>query len=96
MVKDWLRLIGISPTEWNAYENVPSWWERVTLTHNGSRKSMASLLMLVSCEIWNERNARTFKNTGTMPTIVFARIKLEAENWVVAGARHLGLVMLGE
>jgi hypothetical protein len=31
-----------------------------------------------------------------MPTIIFNRIKLEARTWVVAGAKHLGLLISGE
>ena len=57
---------------------------------------MASLLMLVSWELWNERNARTFKLVSTMPIVVFERIKLEARNWALAGAKHLGLIISGE
>jgi hypothetical protein len=66
---------------------------------------MATLLMLVSWEIWKERNARTFNNVATiagakhlgakqlliMPTIIFERIKSEARTWTVASAKHLGL-----
>jgi hypothetical protein len=57
---------------------------------------MDSLLMLVAWEIWNDRNARTFKNVSTMPTIIFDRIKYEARTWVIAGAKHLGLLTAGE
>jgi hypothetical protein len=52
--------------------------------------------MLVAWEIWNERNARTFKNKSTLPAIIFDRIKSEARTWVVAGAKHLGLLIAGE
>ena len=57
---------------------------------------MANLLMLVSWEIWNERNARKFKNVCTIPTIIFDRIKSKARTWVVAGAKHLGLLIAVE
>jgi hypothetical protein len=64
-------------------------------THEGRKKSIASLLMLVSWEIWKERNARTFNNMSTMPTIIYDKIKLEARTWVLAGAKQLGILMLG-
>jgi hypothetical protein len=57
---------------------------------------MASLLMLVAWEIWNERNARNFKNKSTMPTIIFDRIKSKARTWVIAGAKYLGILIAGE
>jgi hypothetical protein len=50
----------------------------------------------VAWELWNERNARTFKHVDTMPTIIFDRIKSEARTWVIAGAKHLGFFMAGE
>ena len=57
---------------------------------------MATLVMMVSWEILNERNQRVFKNTRTMPSIIFLRVKSEAHSWVLAGAKHLGLVIPGE
>jgi hypothetical protein len=57
---------------------------------------MATLLMLVSWEIWNGRNTRTFKHVDTMPTIIFYRIKMEARTWVITGAKHLGTFISGE
>jgi hypothetical protein len=38
----------------------------------------------------------TFENVSTMTTIVFDRIKAEAMNWVIAGAKHLGVLISGE
>jgi hypothetical protein len=57
---------------------------------------MATLFMLVTWELWNERNARTFKHVDSMPTFIFDRIKSEARTWVIAGAKHLGFLMAGE
>jgi hypothetical protein len=50
--------------------------------------------MLVTWELWKERNAWTFNNVSTMPTIIFDKIKLEARTWVLAGAKHLGTLIL--
>jgi hypothetical protein len=96
MIRDWLHIQDFAPASWHAFDSVEHWWTSMVLTHGGRRKAMASLLMLVAWEIWNERNARTFKNKSTMPTIIFDRIKLEARTWVVAGAKHLGLMIAGE
>ena len=43
------------------------------------RKAMASLTMLVSWTIWNERNARIFRNKFNPPNILFIIIKSEAK-----------------
>ena len=54
---------------------------------------MSSMLMLVSWELWKERNARVFHNTVTPSTIIVRNIKDEINMWEVAGAKHLGFVM---
>ena len=62
--------------------------------HN--RKVLASVMMLVSWEIWKERNARIFRNAATPTTIIVTRIKEEAHMWTLAGAKHLSSLMLRE
>jgi hypothetical protein len=49
--------------------------------------------MLTSWEIWNERNARVFRNVSTMLMVVVAKIKGEAALWSAAGVTHLGSIM---
>jgi hypothetical protein len=51
--------------------------------------------MLVTWELWKEWNARTFNNVSTMPTIIYDKIKLEARNWILAGAKYLGTLISG-
>jgi hypothetical protein len=46
------------------------------------RKSLVSLIMLVSLEVWNERNGRVFRNVATMTTIVVSKIRGEAALWI--------------
>ena len=41
-------------------------------------------------------NARVFKSVGTMSTIIFARVRMEAKTWVFAGATNLGHLLPGE
>lgn len=48
-----------------------------------------SLVLLVSWELWNERNRRTFDNSGRMPTQVLALIRDEVDSWITAGYRSL-------
>ena len=54
---------------------------------------MATLSMLTSWTIWNERNARIFQLKSAPPTILLANIKIEAHTWVTAGAKKLGSIM---
>jgi hypothetical protein len=68
----------------------------MVLAHGRRKKTMASLLMLVTWEIWNVRNEKVLKNVNTMPSTIFDRIKAEARTWVLAGAKHLGLLIAGE
>jgi hypothetical protein len=96
MVKDWLHIHDFHPSSWDEFDNVELWWTSTVLAHGGRKKAMATLFMLVAWELWNERNARTFKHVDTMPTIIFDRIKSEARTWVIAGAKHLGFFMAGE
>ena len=50
---------------------------------------MASLIMLVAWELWNERNGRIFNNKFVPSSIAMSRIRCEAKNWGLAGATHL-------
>jgi hypothetical protein len=56
-------------------------------------KAMASLAMLISWEIWNERNARVFQQYFSTSDMVINRIKDEARLWCLAGAKALCNIM---
>jgi hypothetical protein len=59
--------------------------------------TMTSLTMFVSWTIWKECNVRIFRNKSAPPTILLALIKGEAKRlWVKAGAKKLGVAILGE
>ena len=60
------------------------------------RKAVASLTMLVSWELWSERNARVFKNKSALPSIILGRNKDEATTWVKTGAKHLEFLLVGD
>ena len=72
------------------------WWEKLTFTRGQPRKALASLTMLISWTIWNERNARVFRHHATPSHVIIANLKEEAKLWVRAGAKHLGNVIPGE
>jgi hypothetical protein len=54
---------------------------------------MASIAMLVSWEIWKERNPRVFSNNASTMAMVIDKIKDEAALWSLAGAKALSNVM---
>jgi hypothetical protein len=54
---------------------------------------MASLGMLISWEIWKERNARVFRNTYTTSSFVVAKIKEKVALWSLAVAKAIGNVI---
>uniref|UniRef100_A0A453INL3 Uncharacterized protein n=1 Tax=Aegilops tauschii subsp. strangulata TaxID=200361 RepID=A0A453INL3_AEGTS len=43
--------------------------------------------MLVSWEVWNERNARVYRSISSKPSVKIGNITEEAILWVVAGAK---------
>lgn len=53
------------------------------------QKGVRSLLLLVSWELWLERNARTSKRRERSVTTLLSHIKAEIRLWSIAGAKHL-------
>ena len=79
--------------DWRFRTTVIEWWIQGIQKRGASRKAMASLVMLVSWEIWKERNARVFRNISTTSNMLLAKIKSEAVMWCYAGAKALSNVM---
>jgi hypothetical protein len=94
-VKDWLGIPELTPSNWEGL-SIEDWWRRMSYDARINRKAMASLTMLVSWEVWCERNARVFRNKLAPSFVVFDRIKSESKLWVLAGAKCLGDFMPGE
>ena len=56
LIRDWLQIGDINTNQWAAHHSLSSWW-----THMARRsKAMATLTLLTTWTIWNERNARVF------------------------------------
>jgi hypothetical protein len=73
-----------------------AWWKMMAGGTSPDRKAISSLTLLVTWEIWNERNARVFRNKQAPLHVVLDRVKSEARLWVTVGARHLGNIMSEE
>lgn len=92
-VKNWLGLQDVNPATWHTMRNVKEWWNEAIHKQGQSKKAMASLAMLVSWEIWKERNARVFRNNASTLSMLVTKIKDEAAIWSLAGAKALSVVM---
>jgi hypothetical protein len=61
-----------------------------------NRKAIATLTLLVTWKIWNERNAQVFHNKLAPPLVILDHVKKEARLWVCADAKSFGEIMSGE
>lgn len=96
MIKVWLQLENIDTASWQHFESAKGWWTALSDHSVPNRKAMASLALLTSWAIWNERNARVFRHKSAPPFVILALIKGEAALWVAAGAKKLSSIMPGE
>jgi hypothetical protein len=61
---------------------VLEWWEAIANTKGVPKKALCTLTLLVTWEIWNERNRRTFQQKELSTASLMAKIKEEAKTWV--------------
>jgi hypothetical protein len=73
--------------------SVKEWWNEAIHKQGQSRMAMASLAMLVSWEVWKQRNGRIFQNNASTTMMVISRFKEETALWSLDGAMTLGNVM---
>jgi hypothetical protein len=92
-LKAWLGLNAIDPLEWDSWGSVKDWWVHVIHKRGANRKALTSLAMLVSWEIWLERNARVFQNRSATASMILQKIKDEMGLWSHAGAKALCNIM---
>ncbi|KAE8770164.1 Serine carboxypeptidase-like 18 [Hordeum vulgare] len=96
LVNSWLHMEHMDTSTWHLEQSVKDWWVNRSNITMPNRKARASLTMLISWVIWNERNARVFRNKFTPTTTLFNNIKIEARLWVTVGAKKLGTIIPGE
>ncbi|KAF7083940.1 LOW QUALITY PROTEIN: hypothetical protein CFC21_087660 [Triticum aestivum] len=92
MIKDWLDLHDVHPSDSDA-TSVKEWWSHNANKKTQSRRPLDSLMLLISWELWKERNAQIFCNNAVPVGVDVARIKEETLLWSIAGARHLNNIM---
>jgi hypothetical protein len=96
LVIEWLGIANIRTKDWVPEIEIGEWWTMLTCVAKPNRKAIASIAMLVSWTIWNERNARVFNNKAAPTAVLLELIKSEGRLWIAAGAKKLSLVMLRE
>jgi hypothetical protein len=95
-IKEWLGLIDVNPERWYEAPTVHEWWRCFVQNNGQSKKAMPSLAMLVSWEVWKERNTCVFRNHHSTVDMVTTRVKREMALWASAGVKALGNVMSRE
>jgi hypothetical protein len=80
-------------TSWANHDTVKEWWMSFMHSNSVRRKSLVSLILLLSWEIWSEHNARVFHNVATLHTVVVPKIRGEMALCSLAEAKNLGLIM---
>lgn len=61
---DQIGFIQINTNAWNNFGSVKALWHHMVNVDANIRKGIASLMTLVSWEIWSERNARFFRKVS--------------------------------
>uniref|UniRef100_A0ACD5UMD8 Uncharacterized protein n=1 Tax=Avena sativa TaxID=4498 RepID=A0ACD5UMD8_AVESA len=95
-LKTWLGLHQINTSTWHQFHSVKEWWKKAIHKKGPQRKALASLAMLVTWEIWKERNARVFRGHAVTVDMMVTKIKEEAQLWCFAGAKALSSLILRE
>jgi hypothetical protein len=94
-LRDWLGILGLHPRQWTGID-IHDWWSSLVEGMSPHQKGLFSLALLVVWEIWKERNARVFRNKLSSSVVIFYLVKAEARLWVLARAKRLGDLILGE
>jgi hypothetical protein len=78
LVIEWLGIANIHTQDWVPGIEIEEWWATLACVAKPNYKAIASIAMLVSWTIWNERNARVFNNKAAPMTVLLELIKRSA------------------
>jgi hypothetical protein len=76
--------------------SVKEWWMQAIHKQGQFKKALGSIAMLISWELWNERNACIFRNNVSTSSTIVNKIKEEHALWSLAGAKAMSIMMPGE
>jgi hypothetical protein len=68
---------------------VLDYWHAIAKTPSSSPKGLRTAIMLITWEVWKERNERVFSNKSSLPSVVMHKIREEGKDWILAGAKNL-------
>jgi hypothetical protein len=74
-VARWLGLPELRPATWPPSSSPLGWWTVTPSRHNISQKAFRSLALLISWELWKERNSRIFNRSESPITTLVSKIK---------------------
>jgi hypothetical protein len=79
-------MVGLQHLAPGQEANLMDWWQqsRVSLP-GGLRRAFDSAVLLVTWEIWKERNRRTFERVSKTALQLLHHIIEEAHGWMAAG-----------
>jgi hypothetical protein len=89
LTAEWTAQPTLQQQEWQPSDSVAQWWSNTATTPSIPRKTMASIVMLVTWELWKERNRSVFRHDETSATALMSIIKQETLAWVVVGPKIL-------
>jgi hypothetical protein len=92
----WTGQPNLKPTEWIQSATPLEWWANITATLDIPFKASSSLALLVTWEIWKERNDRIFNHRESSVATTLAKIRSESSIWIVAGAKGLATLLVRE
>ena len=68
---------------------VVDYWQALARSPSSSPKGLKTAIMLITWEIWKERNERVFSKKSSLPVVVMHKIREVAKDWILAGAKNL-------
>ena len=89
----WLKCPNLMQDIGSGKPTVLEFWNSAVNSACSSRQGLMTAAILITWEIWKERNARVFNNKFVMPSILVQRIKDEAKNWILAGAKKFATLI---
>ncbi|PUZ56428.1 hypothetical protein GQ55_5G299800 [Panicum hallii var. hallii] len=89
----WTANPDLHPREWTPADSIHQWWTAMANSPCASRRGLRSLIMLTFWVIWKERNARIFDRKEWRSRKVFQKIQEDLACWMMAGAKHLSILL---
>lgn len=83
------------PVEWRLITWVKEWWIATSSKPEMPNRTARTITMLLTWEIWKERNARIFDNKELPAQALLGNIKIEANTWMRVGAKPLEFLDFG-